>query len=225
MSNKAPLVVIDPCEWFQAFRSITNVTNERTVIMANVPRTGVGNSAIVLRTSQVRVIASTLVLANLNSLPLDWAARLSVGGVNMNFFIVKQLPVLPPKAYVAELCTGLTFVEVVIPRVLELTYTAGDLEEFAKDLGYDGPPFPWDEARRHRIRCELDAIYAHMYRLDRSDLEWILDAPPPSASFPTLKRNELKKFSEFRTQRYVLQAYDQLQRGELPDIDEVAVMR
>ena len=57
-----------------------------------------------------------------------------------------------------------------------------------------------------------------MYRLDRSDLEWILDAPAPSASFPILKRNEIKQFGEYRTQRYVLQAFDQLQRGELPDL-------
>ena len=107
-----------------------------------------------------------------------------------------------------------------MPRALELTYTAYDLRgRLPKDMGYDGPPFPWDEARRHRLKCELDAIFAHMYRLDRSDLEWILDAPEPSASFPSLKRNEMREFGEYRTQRYVLQAYDQLARGELPDLD------
>ena len=59
-----------------------------------------------------------------------------------------------------------------------------------------------------------------MYQLDRDDLEWILDAPAPSASFPGLKRNEMKQFGEYRTQRYVLQAYDQLARGELPDLND-----
>ena len=103
-------------------------------------------------------------------------------------------------------------------RVLELTYTAHDLEPFARDLGYEGPPFVWDDDRRHRLKSELDAIYAHMYRLDREELEWILDAPPPSASFPTLKKNEMKEFEEYRTQRYVLAAYDQMARGELPDL-------
>ena len=114
-----------------------------------------------------QAIASALVLANLNSLPLDWAARLSVGGVNMNFFIVKQLPVLPPETYLEEACQGIRYVELVVPRVLELTYTAYDLQGFAQDLGYDGQLFPWDEARRHRLKCELDAIFAHMYQLDR----------------------------------------------------------
>lgn len=36
-----------------------------------------------------------------------------------------------------------------------------------------------------------------------------------------LKRNELKQFGEYRTQRYVLHIYDQMTRGELPDLEGV----
>ena len=54
-----------------------------------------------------------------------------------------------------------------------------------------------------------------MYGIDRADLEWILDAAAPSASFPALKRNELNKYGEYRTQRYVLQAFDHLESGEI----------
>ena len=32
-----------------------------------------------------------------------------------------------------------------ICTILELTYTAWDLQPFAQDCGYDGPPFRWDE--------------------------------------------------------------------------------
>lgn len=39
---------------------------------------------------------------------------------------------------------------------------------------------------------------------------------PPSASFPSLKQHELKAFGEYRTSRYVLQAFDQLARGNAP---------
>ena len=98
-----------------------------------------------LTTSRERAISAALVSANLNSLPLDWAARLSVGGTHMSFFIVKQLPVLPPEAYLEEASQGMRYAELVVPRVLELTYTAHDLQGFAQDLGYDGPPFLWDE--------------------------------------------------------------------------------
>lgn len=221
MSNKAPLVQIDANLWLQAFRGIARATDERTVLTDNLPHSGVGNSAPALTYEYARAVASSLVLANMNGLPLDWAARFSVGGINMNFFIVKQLPVLPPEAYLDEALPGLTYAELVVPRVLELTYTAHDLQRFARDLGYDGPPFPWDEDRRHRLKCELDAIFAHLYHLDRPDLEWILDAPYPSASFPGLKRNEIRQFGEYRTQRYVLHAYDQMARGERPDLEGV----
>ena len=100
--------------------------------------------------------------------------------------------------------------------MLELTYTTDDLQRFAKDLGYNGPPFVWDDNRRHCLKCELDAIFAHMYHLERTDLEWILDALPPGSSFPALKNNEMKDFGEYRTKRYVLHAYDQLKLGKLP---------
>ena len=69
--------------------------------------------------------------------------------------------------------------------------------------------------RRRPRRASRD-----MYRLDRADLEWILDADDPSESFPTLKNNELKEFGEYRTQRYALDAYDRIARGELPDIPD-----
>ena len=219
MSNKASLLDVDYDKWFQTFRSITGATNERTFLAAIIPWCGVGNSAVVIDYRKERSIASVLVLANTNSLPLDWAARFSAGGTNMSLFIVEQLPVLPPEVYLEKVCSGsTTYAELVVPRVLELTYTAHELEKFAKDLGYYGSPFRWDARRRHCLQCELDAIYTHMYGLERSDLEWILDAPPPSSSFPALKRKELNEFGEYLTQRYVLQAYDQLERGEVPNL-------
>ncbi len=218
MSNKAPVLDIDYRNWLWVFRGITNSTNERTFLADHLPRSGVGNSAPAVDHKNARAVASALVLANMNSLPLDWAARFSVGGVNMNFFIVKQLPVLPPEQYLNEAAAGQRYVELVVPRALELTYTSHDLAGFAADLGFEGPPFPWNEDRRHRLRSELDAIFARMYGLNRPDLEWILDAQPPSASFPALKKNELKQFGEYRTQRYVLQAFHQLEQGCLPNL-------
>lgn len=220
MSNKGPLIQADGQAWLNALRSITNATNERTTAATALTPAALGNSGVLLGIDPVAA-ASAVLLADLDSLILDWAARFSVGGVNMNFFILKQLPVLPPAAYLDAALPGFTYAELVIPRVLELTYTAWDLEPFARDLGYDGDPFPWDEDRRHRLKGELDAIFAHLYHLDRADLEWILDAPYPSASFPGLKRNELRQFGEYRTQRYVLHAYDQLAQGEMPDLEGV----
>ena len=218
MNEGAPVIRLDYAKALQAFRDITNSTNERTLIVDNIPPGPVGNNAPVIAYGHSRAVAFALVLANMNSIPLDWSARISVGGVHMSFFIVKQLPVLPPDTYLRPSSAGLPYVQLIVPRVLELTYTSEEMESFANDLGFDGPPFPWDDERRHSLRCELDAIFAHMYGLTRSDLEWILDAQAPSSSFPSLKQNEMRVFGEYRTQRYVLEAFELLEHGQIPTL-------
>ena len=217
--NNAPLINVEYAGWFHGFHETSDDAEERKMLADNLKPNEISNSALTITYERSKSVASTLLLANLNSLPLDWAVRLSVGNNHMNFYIVKQLPVLPPEVYLDTAPTGDTWAELIVPRALELTYTAWDLQPFAQNLGYDGPPFVWDEERRHRLKCELDAIYAQMYQLSQEGLGWILDAPDPSQSFPGLKQNEEEQFGEYRTQRYVLQAYDQLARGELPNLD------
>ena len=220
MNEGAPLVHLDYVGILQAFREIARSADERTVIVDNVPVDPARNNAHASAYEDPSAVAYALLLGNMNSLPLDWAARIFVGGVHMSFFIVKQLPVLRPDTYLKASKCGPPWVELIVPRVLELTHTAHDLNGFARAIGYRGSTFTWREERRHCLRCELDAIFAHIYALDRSDLEWILDAAPPSSSFPTLKQLELKEFGEYRTQRYVLEAYDALSQGEIPMLNE-----
>jgi hypothetical protein len=185
--------------WFLGFRVIARATDERTGIFSLVPWGGAGNSLPLLDLVSPNARLVTGLLANCNSTPFDFATRQKVGGANFNFFIVKQLPVLPPETYTPALLAE------IVPRVLELVYTAHDLTPFARDCGYDGPPFVWDEERRAHLRAELDAIYAHLYGLDRDDFAYILD------TFEVLKKNELNPrtgFGEFRTKRLCLEAYD-----------------
>ena len=225
MNNTAPSLNINPERWLQVLRDITRSTDERTLLTTNIPLAGMGHSVPVMDHAQSRTIASALVLANMNSLPLDWATRLFVGGTHLSFYIVKQLPVLSPEIYLEQPPRGGTWAQYIIPRVLELTYTARNMASFARDLGYVNeagevyPPFPWDSARRHHLQSELDAIYAHMYGLQRANLEWVLNASEPSTSFLGLKHKEVSHLGEYRTQRYVLQAYDQIARGELPNLE------
>jgi hypothetical protein len=143
-------------------------------------------------------------------LTLDFAARHKVGGTHLNFFIFKQLPILPPDRYnIADL-------NFIIPRVLELTYTASDLAPFAHDLGYNGAPFLWNPDRRALLRAELDAYYAKLYGLTRDELRYVLDPADihsedyPSETFRVLKNNEVRQFGEYRTRRLVLEAWDRL---------------
>ncbi len=161
---------------------------------------------------------AALIMANFNSIVLDYAARTAVGGTDLSYFYIKQFPIFPPEAYFEHSDSGTTYAEMVIPRVLQLIYVTDDMREFAHDLGYYENPFPYDEKIRHVLRCELDGIFAHMYKLSRTELEWILDAQPPSSSFATLKRREIKEFGEYRTQRLVVRAFDMLENGENPSV-------
>jgi hypothetical protein len=148
--------------------------------------------------------------ANFNSLVVDYAVKNKVSGSNLNYFLVYQLPIIPPKAY------SRTDIDFITPRVLELTYNAWDLQPFAQDMGYHGDPFIWNPERRAHLRAELDAYYAHLYGLTRDELRYILDPADihgpdfPSETFRVLKNNEIKQFGEYRTQRLVLAAWDKL---------------
>ncbi len=196
--------------WQLGFKSVTSATNERTFICSFLPICGVGNSMPLIVPTLAKQIFACCLLANLNSLVFDFVARQKVGGVNLNFFIVKQLPVLSPETYTQA---DINFIS---SRVLELVYTALDMQPFAQDIGYDGAPFPWNPERRALLRAELDAYYAQLYGLTRDDLRYILDPADvygpdfPSETFRVLKNNEMKQFGEYRTRRLVLEAWDKL---------------
>ena len=130
----------------------------------------------------------------------------------MNYFVFKQLPILPPEVYT------LPRREFLVPRVLELTSTSRDLAPWAADLGYSGPPFPFLPPRRALLRAELDVFFARLYGLHREDLEYLLDPAEvrgkdyPSETFRVLRKNEERIFGEYRTARWVREAWDRLER-------------
>lgn len=197
--------------WFMGWRDITNATNERTLIATVVPRAAIGNSMPLMLFSMTTPTARlAALLGNLNALVFDFVVRHKVGGNHLNYFIYKQLPTLMPDCYSSA---DLTF---IIPRVLELTYTAHDLKPWAEDLDYDGQPFAFDPERRAVLRAELDACYARLYGLTRDELRYILDpadvmgADYPSETFRVLKNNEMREFGEYRTGRLVLREFDRM---------------
>lgn len=196
---------------FLGFRGITNPTNERTFIMSFFPSVAVGHSLPLLFTPLDYRLQCCL-LANGNALIFDYLVRLKVSGKNMSFFLVKQFPFLSPSTY------SEADIAYISTRVLELSYTSYSMRPLAEALGYTGNPFPWDEDRRAQLKAELDAYYAKLYGLTREELAYILDPTTkyptdcPTVTFPTLQNNEMKKYGEYRTQRLVLAAFDELTR-------------
>jgi len=187
-------------EWFIGFRDVTNATNERTMVISVVPRTAIGNTLpLILSKNSPRYVAA--LLANMSSIVFDYVTRQKIGGgLHLNYFTVEQLPVIPPNIYIENE----KLLKIILNRVIELIYTSHNMKSFANDCGFDVEPYPWDEKRRERLKAELDAIYAHLYKVNRKDLEYILE------TFPVLKKNEEDQFGEYRTKRMVLEAYDRL---------------
>ena len=186
-------------KWLVAYRGITGVVaNQRSVVATILPKVALGNSAAYVTSPMFDASHASSLVAMLDSFALDYLARHKIGGVNLNFFIVKQLPVIPPHIYTQPL------LDLIMTRVLELTYTAWDMQPFARDLGYDGAPFVWDDERRFLMRCELDALYFHLYGIERDDVAYIMD------TFPIVKRKDEAAHGEYRTKRVILEMYDQM---------------
>ena len=94
-------------------------------------------------------------------------------------------------------------------HVLRLTYTAHDMKPFARDLGYDGPPFVWDEEERRHLRARLDALYFHLYGLSREDAGYVL------STFPIVRREDEAAFGSYRTRDMVLAYMNALSAGDV----------
>jgi hypothetical protein len=152
--------------WLVGFRDITNATNERTAIFAALPRVGANHKAPLLLSRK----ASWAVLAffaNFNTLPLDYVVRQKVGGTSLTFHYIKQFPILPPDRYTPK---DLRF---IVPRVLELAYTAWDLAPLAQDVWEEA-----DEGLREAIRAWVAGARLH----PDAPPEWV-EGPYPFPPF------------------------------------------
>jgi hypothetical protein len=197
-------------QWLIGFRKICRATDERTVITAVLPLAGAGDSLpLVFPRNSSDSLRTACLLAVMNSLPFDYVARQKLGGVNLNYFILRQLAVPAPETISEETR------KVIGEHVAALTATSSSLLPYATVL-VPGVKACWDSTARQRRRAELDAIVAGLYGLTRRDLVFILDPSEalgpdyPTQTFRILKHKEEATFGEFRTKRLVLEAWDRL---------------
>jgi len=196
-------------EWFIGFRDVTGATVSRTVILSLIPQVAVNHKLPLILVRSLDNVVS--LISSLSSFVLDYVARQKIGGTSLTFFYFKQFPVLPPTTYTQPCLwsgNGETLHDWILPRVLELTYTAWDLEPFAQDCGFNDPPFRWDEARRFLLRCELDAAFFHLYGIERDDVAYIMD------TFPIVKRKDEAAHGRYRTRDTILDIYDAMMGGQ-----------
>ena len=199
------------------FKDITSPTNARSMIAALIPGCGAGNTFPILWAEGFPARDAALLLANFNALAFDYVARQKIQGQHLNWFIVEQLPVVPPAVYEAVRFGDKTAGEIVREAVLELTYMAHDMVPFARDMGHvdaEGfvpAPFSWNEDRRQQLRAKLDALYFSLYGvIDRDDIQYVF------STFPILKREEEKRYGTFRSREACVAWMNALAAGE-PD--------
>ena len=207
--------------WMLCFRDISKSTNERTIIATIVPKQGFNNKTPIIF-EESGVLDGTIMCGILSSIVFDYVTRQKVGGKSMNFFYVKQFPVLTPEQIPSAMQWQ------IVKRVAELCYFNHDMDGWASELWDEmneeqraelpqlGAQQPWiyNPERRAILQAELDAIFAHLYGLNTEDLRYILDPEDVcgkgciNETFRVLKDNELRQYGEYRTKRLILEAWD-----------------
>jgi hypothetical protein len=210
--------------WLLGWRDVTDArASARTTIACVIPRAAVNDKFLLMMGSNPDL---ALIYPVLLSFVFDYVSRQKVAGLALKYFTMRQLPVFSPEGFSSPCLwqSGMgTVRDWTISRMLELTYTAWDLKDFAKDCGCDGPPFQWNDDRRFLLRCELDAALFHLYLGPVQ--EW---AGQPTAlretfpnprdavsyimgTFPIVKkRDEQEHGGKYRTKDTILEIYDEM---------------
>ena len=205
------------------WKMVTAPTNSRTFIAALLPPSGSGHSIDVMLPDKSSkddfAKFAPLILGNSNSMPFDFVLRQKIQGQNISWYIIEQLPVVPPETFDATRFGTKTAGEIVREAVQELTYTAYDMVPFARDMGYVDekgevrPPFVWDEERRLHLRAKLDAVFFHLYGVtDRDDVRYIY------STFPIVEREETRAYGDYRSRELCLAYMNALAAGA-PDAE------
>jgi hypothetical protein len=190
--------------WDLCLCDVTSAMNERTALACVIPASFATHNLPLVRIGRGDPRASAVFLGCLGSFALDYLARLRVAGNHLTEEIFWGLPVpsFEHLATTAELVDG--GMDWVIRHVLELSYSAWDLQPFAKSLGFEGPPFPWDQERRLRLKAELDSFFLLAYGFTPGESGYILD------SFSVLKRREERRSGAFRTKEVTLRVLEEM---------------
>lgn len=219
-------------DWMIAYKDTTATTNVRTMIAAMLPASAAVHALPVLLPADRKTmvgyqVQAPLILGNLNSICFDYLGRQKVQTTHFSWYIVEQLPVIPPAAYARQFGPK-TAADIVREAVLELTYTAHDMAPFARDMGHVDEsgevllPFAWDEDRRLTLRAKLDALYFILYGVfdpalpghdaakARDDVRYIY------STFPIVERQEKDRWGRYRSRDLCLAWINALLAGQ-PD--------
>jgi len=183
------------------FRDVTNATNERTMIATLVPRVAFGHKAPIIH---FKGEYGWLLLPILVSHPLDYFARNKMQGVSMGYYILYQLPVIPPERFEQRGPDGYATVrEYLTAQLITCLKDNAAFEPLLRSLGYAGPVGGWDERERIAAMARIDAVIAHLYGLNADDLEYLF------TTFPIEKKRIEARYGAYLCRDLALEAFHQ----------------
>ena len=211
--HEVTAAVAEGTGWLLGFRDIARPTDARTMIASAIPVVGCGHPLPILAPADdtFDAEAAACSVANFNSFCFDYVARQKVQGTHLTWYTVEQLPVIGDESY-DRVFGHKTAREIVQDHVLRLSYTSNDMIPFARGLGYDGPPFIWNDEERRHLRARLDALYFHLYGLSREDAAYVM------GTFPIVRRDDEAAFGRYRTRDLVLAYMNALDAGDTDTI-------
>lgn len=168
------------------YRWVARSTDIRTAIAGLFPTAAAGNSLPIVLTSS----DSTALAAAMSSFVLDYACRQKLGGANLTFSTLEQVPIPSPDVFQIQLAGGASLHDWIARRVGFLNRSAGN------------------ESQREQFRAELDAAHFRLYGIGREDVDYIME------TFPIVKRKDIAAHGEYRTKRMILEIYDAMAEAE-----------
>jgi hypothetical protein len=187
------------------FCDVTSPSNARTFIAAVLPQQSVAGHTVptVIFGDQDADWYACLWLGVANSFCMDFLARQKTT-LHMTFSTVDSLPFPRP-----DRCDPV--VDEIVWRVVRLSCRGDEMKGFraamAMHQGWDfADASPLEgESEREDVMAELEALVAlRLFELDKAQLAHILD------SFPLIRERDEDRWSEYRTKRVILEAYDAL---------------
>jgi hypothetical protein len=186
------------------------MTNARVAIGSLVPQSGASNGCPVLifRGQNDAETAKRIILfeAMFNSITFDYVLRQKMSTGNVNKFILYQVAGLVPDKFALQVSLmgkNVSAADLILQNVHILQFNTKSMSTFFSRFGLS-TAFIWDNERRSKSICIIDALIAHLYGLTRPQYEYIL------SQFNLVENQEMKSFGEFRTKRMCLEYYDKI---------------
>ena len=153
------------------YRSISSLTNIRTLISAILPPSSFCESSLIPLENQDGG-HNLFACAALNSLCFDYAIRLKVTGHHIPKSLIEQTPFPPTNL-------GSLAYQSIVDRAAKLICTTPEFDDLAAEVGLGSHTNGvTDEGERAKLRAELDGMIAHLYGLTEAEFTHILSTFP-----------------------------------------------